>query len=57
MNYQALSEGVNALAEIINNGELLKSEVKIDDSLSNYYGWGGVVDYINFRKCSAARAL
>lgn len=57
MNYRAMSAGIDGLAEIINNGSLLEAEVVIDSSMSGYYSWSGIVDFINFQKRCSERNL
>jgi len=48
MNNTALRAGLDALANVINNGELLNRHIEADESQSAYYSWYGFCDYIRF---------
>lgn len=55
MNYRAMGLGVDALAELINNGLLLDAEVVVDDRKAKYYSWNGLWEYFVFRSKILAR--
>ena len=55
MNYRAMCSGVDALAELINNGSLLDAEVVVDDRNAEYYSWNGFWEYLVFRSKILAR--